>query len=75
MAALFVQHAARDDLLRASGIAVLVNIVALLSWQFPQYRAFFFEAGDLKEWKSPDHMVWLSAGSQPGAFCCPWEEC
>lgn len=42
----------------ALGVVVLVNL-ALLSWQFPQYRSFFFEAGDLKEWKSPDHMVWL----------------
>lgn len=40
------------------GVMVLVNL-ALLSWQFPQYRAFFFESEDLKEWKSPDHMVWF----------------
>lgn len=57
MAALFVQMLPGMIFL-ALGIAVLVNL-GLLSWQFPQYRAFFFEAGDLKEWKSPDHMVWL----------------
>ncbi len=57
MAALFVQMLPAM-IFFAIGVAVLVNI-GLLSWQFPQYRAFFFEAGDLKEWKSPDHMVWL----------------
>ncbi len=57
MAALFVQMLPAM-IFFAIGVAVLVNL-GLLSWQFPQYRAFFFEAGDLKEWKSPDHMVWL----------------
>ena len=57
MAALFVQMLPAMVFF-AIGVAVLVNL-GLLSWQFPQYRSFFFEAGDLKEWKSPDHMVWL----------------
>ena len=57
MAALFVQMLPAM-IFFAIGVAVLVNL-GLLSWQFPQYRSFFFEAGDLKEWKSPDHMVWL----------------
>lgn len=57
MAALFVQMLPGMIFL-AMGVTVLVNL-ALLSWQFPQYRSFFFEAGDLKEWKSPDYMVWL----------------
>ena len=39
-------------------IVVLANL-ALLSWHFPQYRSFFCRVGDLKEWKSPDHMVWF----------------
>ncbi len=57
MAALFVQMLPAM-IFFAIGVAVLVNL-GLLSWQFPQYRSFFFKAGDLKEWKSPDHMVWL----------------
>ncbi len=57
MAALFVQMLPGMAFLTL-GVMVLVNL-ALLSWHFPQYRSFFFEAGDLKEWKSPDHMVWL----------------
>ncbi len=57
MAALFVQMLPGMIFL-ALGATVLVNL-GLLSWQFPQYRSFFFEAGDLKEWKSPDHMVWF----------------
>ena len=57
IAALFVQMLP-GMIFFALGIMVLVNL-ALLSWKFPQYRSFFFEAGDLKEWKSPDHMVWF----------------
>ncbi len=57
MATLFVQMLPGMIFL-ALGVMVLVNL-ALLSWQFPHYRSFFFEAGDLKEWKSPDHMVWF----------------
>ncbi len=57
MAALFVQMLPGMIFL-ALGVTVLVNL-GLLSWQFPQYRSFFFEAEDLKEWKSPDHMVWF----------------
>ena len=57
MATLFVQMLPGMIFL-ALGVTVLVNL-GLLSWQFPQYRSFFFEAGDLKEWKSPDHMVWF----------------
>ena len=57
IAALFVQMLPGMIFL-ALGVMVLVNL-ALLSWKFPQYRSFFFKAGDLKEWKSPDHMVWL----------------
>ena len=57
MATLFVQMLPGMIFLTL-GVVVLVNL-GLLCWQFPQYRSFFFEAGDLKEWKSPDHMVWL----------------
>ena len=57
MATLFVQMLP-GMIFFALGVVVLINL-ALLSWQFPQYRSFFFEAGDLKEWKSPDHMVWF----------------
>ena len=57
MATLFVQMLP-GMIIVAMGVVVLVNL-GLLSWQFPQYRTFFFEAGDLKEWKSPDHMVWF----------------
>ncbi len=57
MATLFVQMLPGMIFL-ALGVMVLANL-AVLSWQFPQYRSFFFQAGDLKEWKSPDHMVWL----------------
>ena len=57
IAALFVQMLPGMIFL-ALGVMVLVNL-ALLSWKFPQYRSFFFKAGDLKEWKSPDHMVWF----------------
>ena len=57
IAALFVQMLP-GMIFFALGVMVLVNL-ALLSWKFPQYRSFFFEAGDLKEWKSPDHMVWF----------------
>ena len=57
MATLFVQMLPGMIFVALGGM-VLVNL-ALLSWQFPQYRVFFFEAGDLKEWKSPDHMVWF----------------
>lgn len=57
MATLFVQMLPGMIFL-ALGVTVLVNL-GLLSWQFPQYRSFFFAAGDLKEWKSPDHMVWF----------------
>lgn len=39
-------------------VVVLANL-ALLSWHFPQYRSFFCHVGDLKEWKSPDHIVWF----------------
>ena len=70
MAALFVQMLPGMIFL-ALGVMVLANL-AVLSWQFPQYRSFFFEAGDLKEWKSPDHMVWLLAGTESGAFSTPW---
>ena len=57
MATLFVQMLPGMIFL-AMGVMALVNL-SLLSWQFPHYRSFFFEAGDLKEWKSPDHMVWF----------------
>ena len=57
IAALFVQMLP-GMIFFALGVMVLVNL-ALLSWKFPQYRSFFFKAGDLKEWKSPDHMVWF----------------
>ena len=39
-------------------MVVLANL-ALLSYQFPQYRSFFFILGDIKEWKSPEHLVWF----------------
>ncbi len=57
MATLFVQMLPGMMFL-VLGVVILVNL-GLLSWQFPQYRSFFYEAGDLREWKSPDHMVWF----------------
>lgn len=40
-------------------IVVALANLAVLSYQFPHYRSFFFTLGDIKEWKSPDHLVWL----------------
>jgi len=39
-------------------VVALCNL-AVLSYHFPHYRSFFFTLGDIKEWKSPDHLVWL----------------
>lgn len=39
-------------------VVALANL-AVLSYQFPHYRSFFFTLGDIKEWKSPEHLVWF----------------
>ena len=57
MAALFVRMLP-GMLFFVMAVVVLANL-ALLSWRFPQYRSFFFQSGDLREWKSPDRLVWL----------------
>lgn len=57
MAALFVQMLPGMTFF-VMAVVVLANL-ALLLWQFPQYRSFFFQSGDLREWKSPDRLVWV----------------
>ncbi len=36
---------------------ILINLV-ILSYRFPQHRATFYSLGDLKEWSSPEPVVW-----------------
>jgi len=36
---------------------ILINLV-LLSYWFPGHRTFFFSVGDLKEWRSPEIVIW-----------------
>lgn len=53
-------------------VIILANLT-LLSYHFPQFRSFFFALGDIKEWKSPDHLVWIFV--IPGLclfFPLPW---
>ena len=57
MAALFVRML--PGMIFFMLVVVILANLALLSWHFPQYRSFFCHVGDLKEWKSPDHMVWF----------------
>jgi len=54
-------------------VVVALGNLTLLSYQFPQYKSFFFSLGDIKEWKSPDHLVWIFV--IPGLslfFSLPW---
>jgi len=39
-------------------VIALANLT-VLSYHFPQYRSFLFTLGDIKEWKSPAHLVWF----------------
>jgi uncharacterized protein YybS (DUF2232 family) len=39
-------------------IVILVNLI-LLARQFPVDRSLFLSLGDLREWKSPEPLVWL----------------
>jgi len=53
-------------------VVILANLTILV-YHFPQYRSFFFSLGDIKEWKSPDHLVWIFI--IPGLslfFSLPW---
>ena len=36
---------------------ILINLV-FLSYRFPEYRSFFFSISDLREWKSPEPLIW-----------------
>lgn len=39
-------------------IVILINLI-LLARQFPVYRSLFLSLSDLREWKSPEPLVWL----------------
>lgn len=51
---------------------ILVNLVFLL-YRFPEYRNFFFPIKNLKEWKSPDPLIWCFILSGFSIFLpAPW---
>jgi uncharacterized protein YybS (DUF2232 family) len=36
---------------------ILINLV-FISYRFPEYRNFFFSLSDLREWRSPEPLIW-----------------
>ncbi|MFQ5916356.1 MAG: DUF2232 domain-containing protein [Candidatus Binatia bacterium] len=36
---------------------ILINLV-FISYRFPEYRSFFFSLSDLREWRSPEPLIW-----------------
>ncbi len=36
---------------------ILINLV-FLTYRFPEHRSFFFSLSDLREWRSPDPLIW-----------------
>lgn len=49
---------------------ILINLI-LLSYRFVEYRTFFFSMGDLKEWRSPEPLVWCFVFSGFSLFLPP----
>lgn len=54
------------------GLVILINLF-LLYRRFPGHRGLFLSAGDLREWKSPEPLVWCFILSGFSLFLPGWE--